>query len=311
MTVKTTISENDFAQILSNYDLGEYKSFEKFANGAGQTTALLITTTGKYVLRYYENRAEKHVLFEVNLFNYLREKQYPVPAIVKNLSDEFYGIYKNKPYIIIEYIEGEHLHNPNEVFNKDQVSKVVEVIARLHILTENYNQEWIEDREVYNPNYCLQKYQNQSRATDKEAREEWLKKELAQLEFPVSLTNCICHADVNYGNFLFRNGEIVAVLDFDMSFYTYIVYDIASLIYWWAFPPKDGFKDGEASFIATEYLNHHDLSELEKNHIYDALKLIILLGISWSDESDFEEGKKAVDQINEIGRDGFYRKLFK
>jgi homoserine kinase type II len=81
MALKTTISENDFSDILSHYDLGEYKGYKEFANGAGQTTVLLLTLKGKYVLRYYQNRTEKYVLFEVQLLNYLKDNNYPYPRL--------------------------------------------------------------------------------------------------------------------------------------------------------------------------------------------------------------------------------------
>jgi homoserine kinase type II len=310
MPVQSTISEADFETIVSRYNLGTYQGFETFSHGTIQTTILLKTSSGKYVLRYYEIRPEKHVLFEIALFNYLKAEQYPVPAIIKTSSGHDYGLYKGKPFIVIEYIEGEHAENPNEHFDQEQAAKVVEVVARLHTLTTGYMPDNAKDREEYNAAYCLKTYRERPRVVDAKVREAWLKEELAGLEFPSALPRGICHADLNYGNFLFRDGKIVAVLDFDMSFYTYLLYDVASLIYWWAWEPGKGFKAKEAAFIAREYAKHRVLGELEKRHIFDALKLLILLGISWSEESEFEENKKMIEHLNEIGRKGFYTMLF-
>jgi homoserine kinase type II len=139
MPVKTTISEKDLPKILANYDLGEYRSFKTFANGAGQTTLLLETSTGKFVLRYYENRPFKHVLFEVQLFSYLHDKNFPVPVVITNRSGEFYSVYNEKPYIIIEFIEGEHGKNPNDFFDSAEAAEVVKTVAQLHNLTKDYN----------------------------------------------------------------------------------------------------------------------------------------------------------------------------
>jgi homoserine kinase type II len=137
MPVKTTISETDFKEIISKYDLGDYVDFETFANGAGQTTVLISTTQGKYVLRYYENRPEQHTLFEVNLFNYLNEQNYPAPQVIKDKDNNQHGIYKEKPYILIEYIEGKHTTDPNKELNKLEAEKIIEVIAKLHSLTKD------------------------------------------------------------------------------------------------------------------------------------------------------------------------------
>jgi homoserine kinase type II len=310
MAMQTTLSEDDFAEILSQYDLGEYRGFEKFATGPVQTTVLLFTNLGKYVLRYYENRTEKHVLFEVNLVNHLRKHGYPVPAIIKNSSGDFYGTYKSKPYSVIEYVEGEHLHNPNDCFDEAQLSNVVEVVARLHVLTQNYNPVNLTDREEFDAVYCLGEYKKRTRTKDKEARETWIKSRLGELEFPADLPRAICHADLNYGNFLFRDGRIAAVLDFDVSFHTAVIYDVASLLYWWGGSLKSGFNAERASLIVRQYLRHRSLSEPEKKHIYDALKLITLLGIGWSEEGDFEESEKSIEHLTTLGRNGFYDALF-
>jgi len=308
--MRTTLSADDFAEILSHYDLGEHQGFEKFATGAGQTTVLLFTTSGKYVLRYYENRTEKHVRFEVNLINHLWKHGYPVPAIIKNSANDFYDTYQDKPYIMIEYVEGEHPHNPNDCFDEAQASQVVEVVARLHTLTQNYHPAYLKDREEFDAVYCSREYKKRTRTKDKEARETWLARELGELEFPADLPRGICHADLNHGNFLFRNGKIAAVFDFDMSFYTFVIYDLASLLYWWALPPKGGFNAERASFIVRQYSQDRVLSESEKKHIYDALKLIILLGISWSEEGDFEQSEKSIGHLTALGRDRFYNALF-
>lgn len=309
MPVKTTISENDFPEILSKYNLGEYRSFKTFANGAGQTTILLETNNGKFVLRYYENRNEKHVQFEIQLFNFLRSKQYPVPAVIKNRSGEFLSWYKEKPYIIIEFIDGGHGKNPNDFFDTEEVSEVIKAVAQLHNLTIDYTPEYFKNREAFDVEYCWKEFQKKHPQLVDDEKGKWFKNELDKLEFPATLPKGLCHADLNYGNFLFKDGKIIAVLDFDMSFYTFLVYDIASLIYWWACPPQAGFKENEATKIVQEYSKWRELSEAEKMHIYDALKLIRLLGISWSDESDYEQERKQIEFLNSVGREKFFEQV--
>ncbi len=310
MAVKTKFSKEDFSKILSNYDLGKYESFKTFAHGEAQTTLLLITPKGKFVLKYYENRQKNHVLFEVRLFNYLRSKKYPVPPIIKTSSGKYFGKYKGKPYIIIGYIEGKHGKNPNDFFDLKELEEVVKLVAKLHNLMRLYNPRYFKDRQEFNAEYCLREYKKRSRETEKNERESWLKSELMKLEFPKSLPKVLCHADLNYSNFLFQKGKVVNVLDFDASFYSYLIYDIANLIYWWAWPPQKGFQEKEAKKVVSIYSKYHKLGASEKKHIYDALKLTILLGISWSEEGDFEGEKKKIEFLNLIGREKFYNKMF-
>lgn len=298
MPVKQSIFEKDLPDILSPYDLGEYRGFKTFANGAGQTTLLLATDKGEFVLRYYENRTDKHVDFEVQLLNFLRSKGYPVPAIIKNRSGEFLSTYKEKSYIISEFIDGEPGTNPNDFFDAEQAAEVVKVVAQLHNLTKEYRPDYFSHREVFDVAYCWREFQTKHPHLVDTEKGQWFKAEFDKLEFPPDMPKGLCHADLNYGNFLFKNRRVVAVLDFDMSFYNHFVYDIASLIYWWAGSPEKGFDANIAAQLVLEYSKWRELSEAERTHIFDALKLITLLGLSWSEEGDFEREKRRIEFID-------------
>lgn len=308
MLAEATISREDFPEIISNYNLGEYKRYKTFAHGAGQTTTLVVTTKGRFVLRYYENRSEGYVLFEADLLCYLKSKGYPVAAIIQNSSGKLSGMYKGKPYMIIEHREGRHTRNPNYFSNRKQIPEIVRVVAGLHNLTRRHTSRYVKYRDELNPEYCLRMYRERPYKTG--IVEKWLKNELENLVFPHSLPKGICHADLNYGNFLFKEGTVVAVLDFDMSFRTYLIYDVANLIYWWAWAPEEELKQKEARHIAEEYSRWRTLDTVEKEHIYDALKLIILLGMSWSKEDGFKKGRQNIEFLNSVGREGFYDVLF-
>lgn len=309
MAAKTKFSKEEFKEIFANYDIGEFKGVKPLAHGGAQTTELILTTKGKFIFKYYENRTERYVLFELRLFRYLQNKGYPIPAVIRNSSGAFLSKYRGKPYVIIEYVDGEHAKNPNNSFNTKDLIKIIKAVTELHNFTQGYSSPYIKDHEELNAAYCWREYKKSSRKTKVKEREVWLSHELEKLEFPQSLPKGICHADLNHSNFLFRNGKVVAILDFDISFYTYLVYDIASLIYWWAWPPKKGFQAERAKFIVQEYSKYRKLSVREKNHIYDALKLIILLGISWSQEDDFENEKVKIEFLNTVGRKEFYHKI--
>ena len=99
----------------------------------------------------------------------------------------------------------------------------------------------------------------QKRSKEKQARETWLREELCTIVLPNTLPSGICHADVNHSNFLFRDDALVAVLDFDMSFYTHLLYDVANLFYWWVCHPEKGFQKDRVQPILTAYINERQL----------------------------------------------------
>ncbi|MFA6534171.1 MAG: homoserine kinase [Patescibacteria group bacterium] len=302
---KTKLSKGDFIKILSCYNLGEFKSAKYFTHGWVNTTVLLETTKGKFVLRYYENRSARHVLYEVNILNYLKKKNFPVAVPLQNSAGKFIGQYKSKPYIIIEYIDAKSIKNPNNISSREELSEVIKVVAKLHNITKKYKPNYASYHQKQDIKHCLEEYKKHPRKLQKKVREGWFKNELAKLELPAALPKGVCHADLNNTNFLFKNRQVVVLLDFDVSFYTYLIFDVANLIYWWAWSPKKGFDMDLVNYIVKQYSKHRKLNNLEQNHIYDALKLIILLGISWSEDGDFEPEKKKIEQLNSLGREVF------
>ncbi len=300
MSIKTSLRKEDLPNILSKYSLGQMRDFKTFAHGAGQTTLLVETDEGKSVLRYYENRSNEHVLFELRLFEYLRSKGYPVPKVIKSTAGHLSEEYQSKPLGMLEFIEGEHGKDPNIEFDHEEAVQVVQAVAELHRLTLGYEADYVSNREPLNADYCLKAIE--SKSTD---RHEWLRSELVTLQIPSGMPRGICHADLNYGNFLFKNNKVAAVLDFDMSFYGDLVYDVANLIYWWAWPPKSSLKLEEAKIIVNEYQKYRPLTNAEKQSIFDYLKLIVLLGISWCSDEEFGAEKEKIDALNGLGRIGF------
>lgn len=310
MSVKTIFSEKDFRKILADYDLGEYKNFQHFKHGWVHTTALITTSKGKFVFKYYENRPKKHVLFEAKLLNFLIKKKYPIAKVIKNSSEKFLGRYNKKPYLLFEYVTGKSTKNPNHSINRQALVEVIKTIAKLHKITRKYKPAYLLDHHVYDTKYCWKKYKTTSTKQNK-AKEKWLQNELKQLRFPALLSKQIVHCDFNYSNFLFRNNKIVALLDFDMSCYHYLIYDIANLIYWWALNPKKGVRIKRASFILKTYFKYNKINHTEQKYIFDALKLIILLGFVWDKNDAFNETKKLIESLNSLGRENFYKKLFR
>jgi len=49
---------------------------------------------------------------------------------------------------------------------------------------------------------------------------------------------------------------------------------------------------------------------LPTSNISPKEKLIILLGISWSEDNEFDSEKEKIEFLNNIGRENFYQKLF-
>jgi len=313
MVAKTKFSENDFIKLVSNYDLGGYKKSKPFTTGTVQTNFLLQTTKDKFVLRYYENRQKNSVLFEVSLIKYLKDKNYPCPKPIKNKKGKFVGIYKKKPYVLFEFIEGKHIKNPTIKQKKEFIKKV----AELQNLTKNYKPINKRYRWNYNSKLCLELARRESKkinTSNSEMKFKWLKKELSKLILSKSLPKGICHCDFHFSNVLFKNEKFKALLDFDDANYTYLTFDLIGLIESWAWPHnKKEINFNKSREIIKEYSKYRKLSLNEKKYLFDVYKLSILIDCIWffkrGDVENFYE-KRKIEYLDKIGRKDFYKRLF-
>jgi homoserine kinase type II len=85
MAVYTEVGEDDLAQFLADYDLGEMMSFKGIAEGVENTNYVLHTKRGYFILTLYEKRAKKEDLpFFIGLMEHLAARGINCPQPVKN-----------------------------------------------------------------------------------------------------------------------------------------------------------------------------------------------------------------------------------
>ncbi len=64
--------------------------------------------------------------------------------------------------------------------------------------------------------------------------------------------------------------------------------------------------------MVAQYETVRKLSDDEKHHLFDVLKLVHLVGIGWSLSDDsFPNDKRKVVGLNTLGRDRFYDAIFR
>jgi homoserine kinase type II len=301
------LSINDLETVLSNYTLGEVRDVQAFSTGTVQTNLLLTTTQGKFVLKYYTRRSLDSVRFEANLIHYLRQRDFPCAGAFRNRQGTWVSLYDDKPYIIFEYIDGQHM----DALNPQQRKHVIETAAQLQTLTRNYRPHLRRYRWNYRPELCLQLAQAEAKRLGTEtaySKLTWFEQQLSGLQLPQSLPKGICHCDYDLSNLLFHGDQLAALLDFDDANYTYLAFDLVVLMSW-AWPFEGDFNPAVARQIAQEYQQTRPFSKLEKRHVFDMMKLHILFDGIWyfarGDADNFYE-KGKIEYLDSLGREQFY-----
>ena len=319
MTVKTKISNSEFTRILADYNLGDFIKAKPFNSGCVQTNLLLTTSKRKFAFRLYENRSKEYILFELNILYYFNKHKYPCAMPIRNKHGMFISKYKNKYFAIFEYINGEHIKKPTDKLLPVIASK----LAELHNISQGYKPKYFQFRESHEPEFVLKTIkERQNKVKSKQERDRkstLIKQELTKLQFPGSLPKGVNHCDYDFANIKIINNKISGILDFDDSCYTFLVFDIGSLIYYWACVQEKNFKFNfdKARILIQSYSKTRKMNLIEKKHIYDGLKMVILVYMGWffankyQDIDVFEESYKQILTLNAMGRKEFYDKLFK
>jgi homoserine kinase type II len=310
MAVKTLFSQSDFEGFLSQYGLGTFYHAEHIPQGTVQTNYFLHTSGGKFVFRCYENRAFESVLFESYLLAYLKKHAYPCPRPIKNVRGMYVGVYLNKPFMLFEFIPGQTIEQPDATHRQQLIQKA----AELQNLTRKYRPRYKEYRWNYDVELCrsLARVEAEKIGTqDAFGKLAWVEQQLSNLQLPHSMPKGICHCDFHFSNVLFQGDRFAALLDFDDANYTYLVFDLVSLIEW---PfPSEALDMNETRGIVQEYVKHRRLNALEKWHLFDVLQLSILIDCIWffgrGEVEDFYE-KRKINFLSELGKEKFFEALF-
>jgi len=312
------INKKDIIKILSNYDIGTYKSHEYFTAGCVQINIKVNTTKNTYALRIYRTRTIPYVKYEFNVLNYLSKKKYPTPLPIRNLHGKFIFKYNKYPVGIFSFIEGKHIKKLNKVQYKDLIFH----LAKLHNITSKYKPKYGEHRESLDHKYVLsvikkeiKKFNNSLKG---KKRYNFVIGELKKTILPKSLPKGVIHGDYCAGNILFGK-RINGVIDFDNACYNNLIYDLAFIIYdWTSFKENDNYFE-ESKKIINLYQEIRPLNNVEKKYLFDQLKIICLVYTGWffydsinkeSGRDIFEKSKERIERLNEIGRKEFYKKMF-
>ncbi|MEZ4868826.1 MAG: homoserine kinase [Caldilineaceae bacterium] len=316
------LDQADIAQILNDYRIGALEDAQPLTAGTVQTNLLLRTSQGPFVLRYYrQNRSFEAVLFEVHLINYLKRKGYPCPGVIRNVRGKYAGVYGGRPYAIFEFIAGEHVEEPTAA----QQAQLIQQVAELHNLTKRYRPTYTSYRWNYNVAFCAAMATAKANELATRAAQEklaWYRQELAKLVLPAALPKGVCHADFHFSNMLFQDGHFHALLDFDDANYTYLTFDLTTLIEPFTFrwdtwqevaPGANAFDFSAARQTVAHYQRYRPLNALERKYFFDVVKLGIFIDCLWffsrGMTEDFYE-KRKIDALDDLGRDRFCRALF-
>jgi Ser/Thr protein kinase RdoA (MazF antagonist) len=213
-------------KILSQYDL-RLVSFKIFKDGVENTSMLVSTNLGKFVLRIYRKNRKKVKIVdqELRLMDFLRQKGIPIPQILPNVHSRHITIfpYKNHRWncIVMEFSPGAHPRKYSTSFIKEMAITQ----AKMHVLGKQFAKKEKNKNPVWKflkEGYFASKIKTETIKNPK-VRDIIERTKNFEIKLPDTLPQGFNHLDITHDNILVKNHHLSAILDFDDACYSPIV----------------------------------------------------------------------------------------
>jgi Ser/Thr protein kinase RdoA (MazF antagonist) len=239
------IDRSTVEQILAAYDL-DLVGEPQVPGGRGRSRSLILATDqGRKVLKGYKHTvAQPTIVHEHSILQYLAQAGFPAPRLATTREGETWVSNGSGNYALFDFIEGGRQYH-NYLLSPSQVRHFLtlsgEVLADLHrelegFVPEGQNPSGFRSREgdwwrdiswlTGKLAYCMEETRRKE-ATAGSTEGRWLlqrapalENRLRQLDSELkeaALPRLIIHSDYGPYNLLFRNGALVAVLDFEIA----------------------------------------------------------------------------------------------
>ena len=251
MAVYTEVSDEELAEFLGAYDLGDVTAFKGIAEGVENSNYLLQTTKGSYILTLYEKRvAAEDLPFFLGLMEHLAAAGIDCPTPLANGDGKALGRLCGRPAAVISFLDGLW---PKRIqpFHCREVGRA---LAQLHIAGSSFAGRRDNDLSVDGWRPLLEK----SRARAHEVQEclaASLETELEQLErnWPRDLPQGVIHADLFPDNVFFLGDRLSGIIDFYFACNDFFAYDLAICLNAWCFEQDGAFNVTKARYMLQAY----------------------------------------------------------
>lgn len=241
-TVAEEISGQDLAIVLSRFEIGAIEKIVDYRKGSRRAAKVIIATSkGQYLLKRRasdrDNRSQ--VDFAHAVQKRLADHRFPVAGLVESIDGSTLVIQEGRIYELFRFIRGKRFDKSNPA-----AAESGRVLAHFHDILREFPDEPETTFSFHRGNSFVQRIgevkdillKNEDSA-ELNGIDETLSYLQSQYESAhskikfvdiTSLPTCIVHSDWHPGNMLYKDGEIIAVIDFDSLRVSPRITDIAN-----------------------------------------------------------------------------------
>lgn len=213
------LAESEIRDILSQYDLGRLRAVRLAGTGFSSTNYAIATETGLYAIRHLFD-TEDNVAYTLRLYNYLVSEGIKTARTIPTEDGRLYVEHREDFACVQTFIDGERgQRDPGllPVYGRE--------LGRVQAALAGATLEGKEEDACLPALGHLVPGMPNDPTVQRQYRE--LQEELASLPLD-RFTQSIIHGDCSPGDFFFKGGRFVGILDFSAACPDYVLYDVAS-----------------------------------------------------------------------------------
>ncbi|MCI5050263.1 MAG: homoserine kinase [Rickettsiales bacterium] len=266
MAVYTHLNEDEIAELLTQYDLGELVFSVGIAEGVENSNFLIECEKDrrvtKYILTIYEKRVNPDDLpFFLELMQHLATKGIHCPVPIHTKQDALLAEWQGKPLAIVSFVEG----RSRNVFKKKHLGELGKAMAQMHVASDGFGLRRANDLSYDGWQEIADSIEGKLDSIQ-DGLGGLVSDALARLktEWPDALPSGVIHADLFPDNVFFKQDNLSGIIDFYFACNDMFAYDLAICLNCWCFEPSGEFNLTKAGQMIRSYDQVRALSEEEK-----------------------------------------------
>ncbi|MCG8435924.1 MAG: phosphotransferase, partial [Gammaproteobacteria bacterium] len=137
MAVYTEVADDELAEFIATYDVGELLSFKGIAEGVENSNYLVRTDRAEFILTLYEKRVRREDLpFFLGLMEHLAERGIACPTPVHDLNGNTLRELADRPCALITFLSGLWVRRPQP----HHCAEVGKALGNMHTAALDYPQ---------------------------------------------------------------------------------------------------------------------------------------------------------------------------
>jgi homoserine kinase type II len=241
--VQEGIEGQELVMIVSRYEIGAIQRIKEFKKGSRHSPKLIIDSTkGSYLLKRRASGSDDidRVHFSHKIQKKLSNHGFPVAGLIETVDGNTLVEKDGRIYELFNFINGHRFDK-----SKPEAAESGRVLAHCHDLLREFSEEQSITKtsfhQIENTNQVLSEIlevlSNHEDVSNLEGMDSTVEYITSQFETAKrttdsvgfsSLPTSVVHGDWHPGNMLYRDGEIVAVIDFDSLRVAQRITDIAN-----------------------------------------------------------------------------------